>query len=84
MADRLLVIDVECYAGHRSEETPRALRLGERRVEVVEVLDQWLAPDHRYFKVRGDDGDIYLVRHDVATHEWELTMFERGRVRREA
>jgi hypothetical protein len=79
MADRLLEVDVECYAGHRGEETPRAIRLGERRIEVAEVLDQWLAPDHRYFKVRGDDGDIYLIRQDVAAEAWELTMFERGR-----
>ena len=79
MSDKLLAIGVECYAGHRGEETPRALLLGAERIAVAEVLDQWLAPDHRYFKLRGEDGHIYLVRHDVATHEWELTMFERGR-----
>jgi hypothetical protein len=78
MSDPLLAIDVESYAGHRGEQTPRVLILGERRVGVLQVLDQWLAPDHRYFKLRGDDGDVYLVRHDVAAHTWELTMFERG------
>lgn len=71
-------IHVECYAGHRGEETPRRFRLGERRVEVNAVLDQWLAPDHRYFKVRGDDGDVYILRHDSARDVWELTMFQRG------
>jgi len=83
MTDRLLAIQVECYAGYRGEQTPRAVLLGERRIEVAEVLDQWLAPDHRYFKLRGSDGHIYLVRHDAATHDWELTMFERGRATRE-
>jgi hypothetical protein len=73
----MLTIDLECYAGHRGEETPRVLYLGDRRVEVTKVLDQWLAPDHRYFKLRGDDGDIYLVRHDAASGRWELTMFQR-------
>jgi hypothetical protein len=81
MSRELLAIDVECYAGHRGEETPRVLVLGDRRIAVAEVLDQWLAPDHRYFKLRADDGDIYLVRHDVRTGSWELTMFERGRTR---
>jgi len=81
MSDRLLAIQVECYAGHRGEQTPRAITLGDRRIVVTGVLDQWLAPDHRYFKLRGDDGDIYLVRHDVASQEWELTMFERGQRR---
>jgi hypothetical protein len=42
---------------------------------VVEVLDRWLAPDHRYFKVKGDDSDVYIVRHDPAANAWELTMF---------
>jgi hypothetical protein len=71
-------IDVECYAGYRGEETPRRFRLGERRVDVQGVLDQWLAPDHRYFKVRGDDGDVYILRHDTVRDRWELTMFQRG------
>jgi hypothetical protein len=74
-----LAIRVECYAGHRGEETPRALVIGERRIEVVEILDRWLAPDHRYFKIKGDDGDVYIVRYSNATDTWELTMFSRDR-----
>ena len=69
---------VECYSGHRGEETPRALIIDQRRVDVVEILDRWLAPEHRYFKVKGSDGDIYIVRLDAGTQAWELTMFQRG------
>jgi hypothetical protein len=72
---RLLTVTVECYAGHRGEQTPRALILGDRRIAVVEVVDAWLAPDYRYFKLRGDDGNTYLVRHDERSNSWELTMF---------
>jgi hypothetical protein len=72
------VLRVECYAGHRGEETPRVLILDERRIAVARVLDRWLAPDHRYFKVEGDDGDTYIVRYSVADEQWELTMFIRG------
>jgi hypothetical protein len=72
-------IDVECYAGHRGEQTPRTLMLAGRRIPVVEVLDAWLAPDYRYFKVKGDDGDTYLVRHDEHGDTWELTMFRAER-----
>jgi len=68
---------VECYAGHRGAESPRALIIGERRVDALEILDRWLAPDHRYFKVKGSDGDIYIIRHDAAADRWELTMFQR-------
>ena len=72
------MLRVECYAGYRGEETPRALVIGDGRVVVDEILDRWLAPDHRYFKLKGDDGDVYLVRQDTASGAWELTMFERG------
>ena len=70
-----LTVGVECYAGHRGEQTPRTLILGDRRIAVAEVVDAWLAPDYRYFKLRGVDGDTYLVRHDQRSNTWELTMF---------
>ncbi len=72
----LLAIRVECYAGHRGEESPRRFRIGRRQIEVREIIDRWLAPDHRYFKVRGDDGAIYVLRHAVAEDVWELTLFD--------
>ena len=77
MSSPTIAIAVECYAGHRGEQTPRAIVIGSTRVEVAEPIDQWLAPDHRYFKVRGVDGHIYIVRHDVATDLGELTLYQR-------
>ena len=76
----LLSVNVECYAGHRGEQTPRTLILDDRRVVVAEVVDAWLAPDYRYFKLKGEDGDTYLVRHDERSNTWELTMFRAERV----
>jgi hypothetical protein len=32
-------VSVECYAGHRGDETPLRIRFGERLVEIIEVLD---------------------------------------------
>lgn len=77
MPESLLHITVECYAGHRGEETPRAFTIGTRRVVVADIVDRWLAPDHRYFRVKGDDGHTYVVRHDVLADAWELTIFQR-------
>lgn len=65
-------ISVECYAGYRGEQEPRSFTVGERRFEVRELLDRWLAPDHRYFKVRADDGRVFILRHDERSGEWEL------------
>jgi hypothetical protein len=71
-----LNIVVDCYAGYQGEETPRAFVLGDRRIEVEQVIDRWLAPDHRYFKVAGNDGYTYIIRHDPHADRWELTMFQ--------
>jgi hypothetical protein len=71
------MLRVESYAGHRGEETPRVIYIDDRRITVSQVLDAWLAPDHRYFKLRGDDGDVYIVRHDPHADSWELTMYGR-------
>ena len=77
-------IRVECYAGYRGEQEPRAFTLGERRIEVTSIVDRWLAPDHRYFKVTGSDGDLYVLRHDEATGDWTLGAFRRADTERRA
>ena len=79
-----LPVDVECYAGYRGEETPRRFGRAEAKIEVAGVIDCWLAPDHRYFKVRDGDGDLYILRNDVASERWELTFLPAPRDRREA
>lgn len=69
-------VRVYCYAGYRGEQEPRAFELSGGRLEVREILDRWLAPDHRYFKVRAGDGGVYILRHDENADAWELTMFQ--------
>ena len=68
-----ITIRVECYAGYRGEETPRRFHLDERCIEIKSVIDRWLAPDYRYFKVEDDDGRRYILRHDAETQRWELS-----------
>jgi hypothetical protein len=69
---------VECYAGYRGEEEPRRFLHGDRMVEITEILDRWLDPDHRYFKVRVNDEGFYILRHDSNSGEWELRVYLRG------
>jgi hypothetical protein len=76
--DLPLGVDVDCYAGFRAEETPRRFRLAGGEIEIADVVDRWLAPDHRYFKVRDRKGNVYILRHDVISERWELTFFHRG------
>jgi hypothetical protein len=74
-----VTIQVECYAGYRGEQTPRRITFARRSVEVLELLDCWLAPDHRYFKFIGADGALYIIRHDTGKDVWELTLYDATR-----
>ena len=76
MAESLFLVRVECYSGYRGEETPRRFFIEGKCIEVAEVVDRWLAPDHRYFKLRSPEGDLYILRHEVRSEQWKLTLFE--------
>jgi hypothetical protein len=73
------VIKVECYSGYCGEESPQRFYLREKVIDISEILDRWLSPEHRYFKVRGGDGAIYILRHDSGSGEWELALFDSGK-----
>ncbi len=72
MSKRDTEIQVECYAGYRADEIPRRLIIGGRPIGVVSVIDRWVTPDYRYFKVQGDDGCAYLLRQRSHGDKWEL------------
>ena len=72
-----MTIRVESYAGYRGEEEPRAFWLGERRLDALEIVDRWQGPGYRYFRVKADDGNLYILRHDEAQGTWELKAFTR-------
>ena len=69
---------VECYAGHRADTEPRRLYIGQREVLVIEIIDRWLEPRYRYFKLRGEDGAMYLLRQDTLNDRWETTLYDGG------
>jgi hypothetical protein len=73
------LIEVECRVNASGEAVPWHFFIVNREVMVVELLDVWPAEDYRYFKLRGDDEAIYLLRHDIPHDEWELIMFDSGK-----
>jgi hypothetical protein len=72
-------ISVECYAGHRADERPLRFTLRGRAYEVLEVDDQWYSPEARYFRVRANDGNLYVLRHDERGDVWTLDAFRAAR-----
>lgn len=71
-----ITLGVETYSGARADERPLALRLRDRRVAVRTILDRWLAEDHAYFKLVGEDDVRYVIRHDLASDAWELILMD--------
>jgi hypothetical protein len=72
-----VAIRVECYAGYRGEQEPLAFWLEERRVAVRAVVDRWFAPTQRWFKVEADEGNLYVLRKDDTSEDWEIAAFRR-------
>lgn len=72
----IMQIKVECYAGYRGEETPRQIWFQARKIKVKKIVDRWLDPDYRYFKLLGDDDGVYIIRHDMNTSLWGLTFYQ--------
>jgi hypothetical protein len=70
-----VIVRVECAPGG-GDRLPVRLWLGDRAVEVEEIIDQWPGADHRYVKLRGDNGAIYILRHDAARAQWELILYQ--------
>ena len=70
-------VRVECYAGSKAEERPVRFNLEEHDYFVEELLDQWYGPDDVYFKVRADDGNLYILRRATSAPggAWSLESF---------
>jgi len=68
-------IRVECPAGHRADEHPLRFELRGRIFEVTEVEDRWYSPGTTYIRVRAEDGDFYILRHDEGMDVWSLVAF---------
>jgi hypothetical protein len=65
---------VECYSGTKADERPLRFYLGDRLLLVEEVLD---GPNDLFFKVRADDGKLYILRNRRSSPEggWSLESF---------
>ena len=70
-------LEVECYSGQKADERPVRFRLDGHEYLVEEVLDQWYGSQDIFFKVRSDDGNLYILRQETSTPDgpWHLESF---------
>jgi hypothetical protein len=75
-------LQVECYSGYKADERPLRfaflIQPDGPKFEVKEVLDQWYGVGYQCFKVRADDGNIYILRHHLGEGSWRLDSFRRS------
>ena len=73
-------LEVECHAGRKADERPARFSLDGRQYAVEEVLDQWYDPESICYRVRADDGNLYILRQQTSSPsgEWDLVSFRKG------
>jgi hypothetical protein len=73
---------VECYSGYHADERPQRFsflgRPDAAKLEVKKVLDQWYGVGYQCFKVLADDGNTYILRHELREDSWCLDSFRRN------
>ena len=75
------VVDVECYDGYKAHERPTAFTFEGRRREVAEVIDRWYEGSPQaggtaldYFKVRTEEGEVFLLRYNALFDVWAVVL----------
>ncbi len=70
-------LEVVCYAGMKGDERLVRLRLDGREYLVDEILDQWYGPEKAFYKVRADDGNLYILSRETSMPDglWDLESF---------
>jgi hypothetical protein len=72
-------VEVECYSGHKADERPVRFRLDGHDYLVEELLDQWYGQNAAFFKVRADDGNLYILSRESSSpaSRWRLVSFRK-------
>ena len=68
-------IKVECYSGYKGNESPIRFLLGDRSIEVEQVVDRWYGEHGSYFRVLGNDDNLYILKGPIEDGCWELISF---------
>jgi hypothetical protein len=69
-------IEVIAYSGYRGEETPRAIILHGKKIDIVEILNMWIEESFekkvrmRYYQIKGSDGLLYRIYYHEKAMVW--------------
>ena len=54
---------------------PRRLCFDDRRIDVAELRDRWDGRAYRYYKLIGEDRNVYILRCDEPQNKWTLVLY---------
>jgi putative sterol carrier protein len=63
---------VECLSGFTYADRPVALTWENQRLEIVQILAEWLTPEKKHFRVRTADGREFELAYRQTTDEWQI------------
>lgn len=72
----VIQVKLESPVGSASAGKPVSFSLFDRVFAVGEILDIWYGADHTYYKLVADDGNIYIIKHNLDADAWELVQME--------
>jgi hypothetical protein len=80
----LMKLNVECYSGRKADERPVRFWLDGRQYVVETVVDQWYDSESIFYKVRAEDGNLYILRQQTSTPNgtWDPVSFRQTKGQR--
>ena len=79
-----VTLRVQCYSERERDNCdPVRFELSGQEYFIEELVDRWRGSSHTYFKVRADDGNLYILsREESREGQWRLESFRRVRADR--
>jgi len=68
-------VKMEFDSSAKGAGNPAGFVLGDRSIKVVAVMDRWYSPHGSYYRVCGDDENIYILKGPTGEELWELVSF---------
>jgi hypothetical protein len=71
-------VNVKCYSGFKANERPLSFTICDHEFSVMDIEGSWFEEDESNrarrvcFRVRADDGDLYLLSCDESSGDWVL------------
>ena len=63
---------VECHSEHEYAEKPTALLWEGKRLEIKKILEEWLGPGEKCFRVETEDEQDFLLIYQIASDQWQI------------